>query len=55
MFCKLFNLLGTLRIKSFPYVNRMILKTHEVTFGKNICIPGKVSWVIRGGQNFHWG
>lgn len=50
MFCKLFNLLGTLRIKSFPYINRMILKTHGGILGKNICIPGKVSWVIRGGK-----
>lgn len=50
MFGKLFNLLGTLRIKSFPYINRMILKTHGVILGKNICIPGKVSWVIRGGK-----
>ena len=36
----------------------MILKTHGVVFGKNIQIPGKVSWLIRGaritiGDNFY--
>lgn len=50
MFCKLFNLFGTLRIKCFPYINRMILKSHSAILGKNVCIPGKVSWVIRGGK-----
>lgn len=36
----------------------MILKTHGVEFGKNLQIPGKVSWLIRGsritiGDNFY--
>ena len=55
---KLLNLSTTLRIKLYPRINRMILKTHGVEFGKNLQIPGKVSWVIRGsritiGDNFY--
>lgn len=55
---KLFNLPTTLRIKLYPRINRMILKSHGVVFGKNIQIPGKVSWLIRGaritiGDNFY--
>ena len=50
IFVKLFNLPTTLRIKLYPYVNRIILKTHGAILGQNICIPGKVSWTIRGGQ-----
>lgn len=45
---KLLNLSTTLRIKLYPRINRMILKTHGVEFGKNLQIPGKVSWLIRG-------
>lgn len=55
---KLLNLSTTLRIKLYPRINRMILKTHGVEFGKNLQIPGKVSWLIRGsritiGDNFY--
>lgn len=47
---KLFNLPTTLRIKLYPRINRMILKSHGVVFGKNIQIPSKVLWLIRGGR-----
>lgn len=47
---KLLNLPTTLRIKLYPRINRMILKTHGVEFGKNLQIPGKVSWLIRGAR-----
>lgn len=55
---KLLNLPTALRIKLYPRINRMILKAHGVVFGKNIQIPGKVSWLIRGaritiGDNFY--
>lgn len=55
---KLLNLPTTLRTKLYPRINRMILKTHGVEFGKNLQIPGKVSWLIRGaritiGDNFY--
>lgn len=55
---KLLNLPTTLRIKLYPRINRMILKTYGVEFGKNLQIPGKVSWLIRGaritiGDNFY--
>lgn len=55
---KLLNLPTTLRIKLYPRINRMILKTHGVEFGKNLQIPGKMSWLIRGaritiGDNFY--
>ena len=45
---KLFNLPTALRIKLYPQINRMILKSHGVVFGKNIQIPSKVLWLIRG-------
>ena len=47
---KLLNFPTTLRIKLYPRINRMILKAHGVVFGKNIQIPGKVLWLIRGGR-----
>lgn len=47
---KLFNLPTTLCIKLYPRINRMILKSHGVVFGKNIQIPSKVLWLIRGGR-----
>lgn len=54
---KLLNFPTTLRIKLYPRINRMILKSHGVVFGKNIQIPGKVSWLIGGklkiGDNFY--
>lgn len=58
IFCKLLNLPTTLRIKLYPRINRMILKAHGVVFGKNIQIPSKVLWLIRGaritiGDNFY--
>ena len=45
---KLLNLPTTLRIKLYPRINRMILKSHGVVFGKNLHIPGKVSLLIGG-------
>lgn len=45
---KLLNFPTTLRIKLYPRINRMILKAHGVVLGKNLQIPGKVSWLIGG-------
>ena len=45
---KLLNLPTTLRIKLYARINRMILKAHGVVFGRNLLIPGKVSWLIGG-------
>lgn len=54
---KLLNFPTTLRIKMYPRINRMILKAHGVVLGKNLQIPGKVSWLIGGklkiGDNFY--
>lgn len=47
---KLINLPVTLRIKLYPRINRMILKVYGAILGKNVCIPGRVSWTIRGGK-----
>lgn len=46
---KLLNLPTTFRIKLYPRINRMILKAHGVVLGRNLQIPGKVSWLIGGG------
>ena len=42
----------------YPRINRLILKANGAVFGKNLQIPGKVSWLIRGaritiGDNFY--
>lgn len=50
IFYKLLNFPTTLSIKLYPRINRMILKAHGVVFGKNIQIPSKVLWLIRGGR-----
>lgn len=50
---KLLNLPTTLRIKLYPRINRQILKAHGVVFGRNLQIPGKVSWLIGGGKDFN--
>ena len=55
---KLLNFPTTLRIKMYPRINRLILKANGAVFGKNLQIPGKVSWLIRGaritiGNNFY--
>ena len=47
---KLLNFPTTLRIKMYPRINRLILKANGAVFGKNLQIPGKVSWLIRGGR-----
>ena len=52
---KFLNLPITLRIKLYPRINRMILKAHGVVFGRNLQIPGKVSWLIGGGKDFNRG
>ena len=49
IFIKLLHLPTTLRIKLYARINRMILKAHGVVFGRNLQIPGKVSWLIGGG------
>ena len=51
---KLLNLPTTLRIKLYPYINRVILKSYGAVLGKNIQIPGKAHWLIRGGQGLYW-
>lgn len=56
---KFLNLPATLRIKLYPRINRMIFKAHGVVFGRNLQIPGKVSWLIGGarisiGDNFYF-
>lgn len=50
IFYKLLNFPTTLSIKLYPRINRMILKAHGVVFGKNIQIPSKVQWLIRGAR-----
>lgn len=57
-FIKFLNIPSTLRIKLYPHINRMILKVNGVVFGKNLQIPGKVTWAIWGskvsiGDNFY--
>lgn len=47
---KIFNFSTTLHIKLSPHINRMILKSYGAVLGKNIQIPGKVHWLIRGGK-----
>lgn len=47
---KLLNLPIALRIKFYPYINRMILKSYGAVLGKNIQISGKVHWLIWGGK-----
>lgn len=59
LFLKLLNLPTTLNIKLYPYINRMILRSYGAVLGKNIQIPGKVHWLIRGdkvriGDNFYY-
>ena len=51
---KIFNLGNTLRIKLYSHINRMILRSYGIVLGKNIQIPGKVHWLIRGGQGSYW-
>ncbi len=46
---KLLRLPTTLRIKLYPYINRMILRMNGVALGENVQIPGKVFWQIGGG------
>lgn len=50
---KLLNLPTTLRVKLYPRINRMTLKAHGVVFGRNLQIPGKVSWLLGGGKDFN--
>ena len=47
---KILNLPTALRIKFYPSINRMILRTYGAVLGKNIQIPGKVHWLIRGSK-----
>ena len=47
---KLLSLPSFLRIRLYPFINRMILHQKGVVFGKGLCIPGKVTWTIMGGQ-----
>ena len=57
-FIKFLDIPSTLRIKMYRRINRLILKANGAVFGKNLQIPGKVSWLIRGaritiGDNFY--
>lgn len=47
---KILNFPTALRIKFYPYINRMILKSYSAVLGKNIQISGKVHWLIWGGK-----
>ncbi len=47
---KFLNLPTTLRIKLYPNINLMILRSYGAVLGKNIQISGKVHWLIRGGK-----
>lgn len=47
---KVLSIPTILRIKLYPLINRIILRQKGVTFGKNLCVPGKVSWSIWGGK-----
>ena len=47
---KILNLPTALRIKFYSSINRMILRTYGAVLGKNIQIPGKVHWLIRGSK-----
>ena len=47
---KILNFPTALRIKFYPSINRMILRTYGAVLGKNIQIPGKVHWLIRGSK-----
>lgn len=47
-FIKFLNILSTLRIKLYPRIISQILKVLGVVFGKNLQIPGKLSWLIGG-------
>lgn len=47
---KFLNLPTTLRIKLYPNINLMILRSYGAVLGKNIQIPGKVHWLIWGGK-----
>lgn len=47
---KFLNLPSTLRIKLYSHINRLILKANGAVLGKNLQIPGKVSWLIGGGK-----
>ena len=47
---RLLNLPTALRIRLYPYINRMILKAQGAVLGQNILIPGKVYLGIRGGK-----
>lgn len=51
---KILNFPTALRIKFYPSINRMILRTYGAVLGKNIQIPGKVHWLIRGEQGSCW-
>ena len=45
---KLLSLPTFLRVRLYPFINRMILRQKGVVFGKGLCIPGKVTWTIMG-------
>lgn len=47
---KILNFPTALRIKFYPSINRMILRTYGAVLGKNIQIPDKVHWLIRGSK-----
>lgn len=50
IFTKLLNTSKILRIKLYPFFNRIILKGNHAEIGENGQIQGKVYWAIRGGH-----
>lgn len=52
---KIFGLLFFLRVRFYPVINKIILKTRGAVIGKNIQIPGKVFWIISKGGKINIG
>ena len=52
---KIFGLLVFLRVRLYPVINKIILKTKGAVIGKNIQIPGKVFWIISKGGKINIG
>lgn len=53
---KLYNLPTTLHIKFSPFINKVLFRCKDITFGQNMCILGKVNVINHGeitiGDNF---
>lgn len=46
---KILGLPRFFRIRLYPYINRMVLRSKGVIYGANCTIPGKLNMVFRGG------